>query len=135
MTPGVSPFEEPRDNQDEKDTQPSSTSWRAYDDSEGHWTACFAECPDWAQISITKQVKKQLWSYGSFPGIKFANKLHLEWESNHHRGFPGSNCGFADSRTRILHSGPRGHGRFVARKASEIIRARSTHQEALYLVG
>ena len=27
--------------------------------------------------SITKQLKKQLWSYGSFLGIKFANKLHL----------------------------------------------------------
>lgn len=77
MTPRVSPFEELGDNQDEQDTQPSSTSWRAHYDSEGHWTACFAECPDWAQTSITKQLKKQLWSYGSFPGIKFANKLQL----------------------------------------------------------
>ena len=77
MTPRVSPFDEPGDNQDEQDNQPSSTSWRAHYDSEGHWTACFANCLDSAQTSITKQLKKQLWSYGAFPGIKFANKLHL----------------------------------------------------------
>ena len=77
MTPRVSLFEEPGDNQHEQDTQPSSTSWRAHYDSEGHWTPCFAKCLDWAQTSITTQLKKQLWSYCSFPVIKFANKLHL----------------------------------------------------------
>ena len=77
MTPRVSPFKEPKDNQDGQDTLPSSTSWRADYDSEGHWTTCFAECPDWAQTSITKQLKTQLWSYGSCPGIKFATQPHL----------------------------------------------------------
>ena len=77
MAPRVSPFQEPGDNQDEQDTQASSTSWRAHYDPEGHWTAYFAECSDWALTSITKQLKIQLWRYGSFLGIKFANKLHL----------------------------------------------------------
>ena len=58
MTPRVSPFEELGDNQDEQDTQPSSISLQAHYDSEGPWTACFAECPDWAQTSITKKLKK-----------------------------------------------------------------------------